>query len=215
MAAPSLKPHNIDENAIMRVYLLVWGSFSSANEAKSGSGHWALYFDASDPHSQLDSSKFDTVHGKLQISKFYGLIVHLGASKKHKMVFFVDETWIGPAPEGANLDSVHFLGEIRNVFRHTTSLDWVLELRGSASKCYYQMLEDIYGNDVPTAETSKGIARGNWNANLNCHTFASTFARRCNLAFNIEDPSKNHPLLTDCLLSLISFTARMKASSGS
>ena len=111
-----------------------------------------------------------------------------------------------------NLDSVHFLGEIRNVFQHPTSSAWTYELRDSALNCYHEMLASIYGSNVPTAETSKGPALGSWDARLNCHTFARVFAERCNLAFDIQDPTQYHPLLTDCILSSVSFVARRKAS---
>ena len=94
--APSLVGHAIDGNSTMGVYLLVWDSYSGG---ASGSGHWALYFDASDPKDPTFASNIDRSGEKITINKFFGLIIHVGASTSRKMVYFHTEEWIGPAPE--------------------------------------------------------------------------------------------------------------------
>lgn len=82
------------------------------------------------------------------------------------------------------------------------------------------MLDDIYtkkGKPIPEEKSPKegSLLRGDWTAELNCHTFAHKFAAHCHLnPITISDPAKNYPNVTDCALHLISFVARAKALSG-
>lgn len=92
---PMLWPRNLNKEAKLHVYLLVWHSFEGYEE---GAGYWMLYFDASDSNGRYLCSNIQNVEGKLVIEKYYGYLFYLALCSDRNLIQVIDEEWTGAGP---------------------------------------------------------------------------------------------------------------------